>query len=65
MSNSAGQQQYEVQDRVPQGTLTQDKNEMLFSQFNINYSDIPLQFRKACHPLLHQSEWTLALPWYG
>jgi len=29
-----------------QGTLTQDKNELLYSQFGINYSDLPPQFRK-------------------
>lgn len=29
-----------------QGTNSQDKNEMLFSRFNINYNDIPAYFRK-------------------
>lgn len=30
-----------------QGTLTQDKNELLFSRFDINYSTLPARFRKA------------------
>jgi tRNA(His) 5'-end guanylyltransferase len=31
-----------------QGTLTQDKNELLFTQFDINYSTLPARFRKVC-----------------
>ena len=30
-----------------QGTVTQQKNELLFSKFSLNYSDLPAQFRKA------------------
>ena len=37
-----------------QGTLTQDKNELLFSRFGINYSTLPARFRKACW---HSSWW--------
>ena len=33
---------------VLQGTLTQDKNELLFSRFDINYSTLPARFRKVC-----------------
>ena len=29
-----------------QGTLSSDKNELLFSRFNINYNNIPLIYRK-------------------
>lgn len=29
-----------------QGTLTADKNEILFSEFNINYNNEPLMYRK-------------------
>jgi hypothetical protein len=29
-----------------QGTLAADKNEILFSQFNINYNNEPLMYRK-------------------
>jgi tRNA(His) 5'-end guanylyltransferase len=32
--------------RTLQGTLTQDKNELLFSKFDINYSALPARFRK-------------------
>lgn len=32
--------------QVLKGTLADFKNEMLFSQFGINYSDLPAQFRK-------------------
>ncbi len=32
--------------RTLQGTLTQDKNELLFSRFDINYSALLAQFRK-------------------
>lgn len=30
----------------PQGTLAGDKNEILFSQFHINYNDEPQMYRK-------------------
>lgn len=30
----------------PQGTLAADKNEILFSEFNINYNNEPLMYRK-------------------
>lgn len=30
----------------PQGTLAADKNEILFSEFNINYNSEPLMYRK-------------------
>ena len=29
-----------------QGTSSADKNELMFSQFNINYNDLPQIFRK-------------------
>ncbi|KAF5179624.1 tRNA(His) guanylyltransferase [Thalictrum thalictroides] len=35
----------EAQD-ILKGTQTQDKNELLFQQFNINYSNLPAIFRK-------------------
>lgn len=31
----------------PQGTLSDYKNELLFSQFGLNYSTLPERFRKA------------------
>lgn len=30
----------------PQGTLTADKNEILFSEFHINYNNEPHMYRK-------------------
>ncbi len=30
-----------------QGTVAKQKNELLFSKFSLNYSDLPAQFRKA------------------
>ncbi|TEA36010.1 hypothetical protein DBR06_SOUSAS810141 [Sousa chinensis] len=35
----------QAQERL-QGTLTADKNEILFSEFNINYNNEPLMYRK-------------------
>nr|XP_014698205.2 probable tRNA(His) guanylyltransferase isoform X1 [Equus asinus] len=35
----------QAQERL-QGTLAADKNEILFSEFNINYNDEPLMYRK-------------------
>ncbi|KAM6056340.1 putative tRNA(His) guanylyltransferase isoform 2-T2 [Chlamydotis macqueenii] len=35
----------QAQDRL-QGTLAGDKNEILFSEFNINYNNEPLMYRK-------------------
>lgn len=32
---------------TPQGTLSDYKNELLFSQFGLNYSTLPERFRKA------------------
>ena len=31
-----------------QGTLSSHKNEMLFSEFGINYNNVPERFRKVC-----------------
>jgi tRNA(His) guanylyltransferase len=31
---------------VPQGTVSADKNEILFAQFQINYNNLPQLFRK-------------------
>ena len=30
----------------PQGTVSSDKNEILFSEFNINYNNLPQMYRK-------------------
>ena len=36
--------------RVAQGTVSSDKNELLFSTFGINYNDLPQRFRKVREP---------------
>ncbi|KAL5728464.1 tRNA(His) guanylyltransferase [Ranunculus cassubicifolius] len=41
----SGKTKQEAQD-ILKGTLTQDKNEILFQQFDINYSTLPAIFRK-------------------
>lgn len=32
-----------------QGTVTEQKNELMFSRFGVNYNDLPEQFRKVCN----------------
>lgn len=31
---------------MPQGTRKKEKNEILFSEFGVNYNDLPEQFKK-------------------
>lgn len=33
--------------RHVQGTMTEQKNELMYSRFGVNYNDLPEQFRKA------------------
>lgn len=44
-----------------QGTQTDFKNELLFSEFHINYSELPLMFRKVGTWNLELLYWTVSL----
>ena len=42
---TGGMTPHEAQQRL-KGTVSSDKNELLFSQFNINYNNLPQLYRK-------------------